>query len=159
MMTPISRLYGALVGLMTCLGILLLTGIASCSDTDGDGYPAPEDCDDSNAAVHPGAVETCDALDNDCDGLIDEACGSVCGNDEVIKKSFEQCGTDSGQIGQLTSAEGVTCEQVCCTFGFSRCLYRGAQTNYESCNPMPTTASGECQDVFAASWSSQCVCE
>ena len=30
------------------------------------------DCDDTTAAVHPGAEEVCDTLDNDCDDAIDE---------------------------------------------------------------------------------------
>ncbi len=46
-------------------------------DQDGDGYgtgpacPLP-DCDDQNAAIHPGAIEACDGGDDDCDGAIDE---------------------------------------------------------------------------------------
>ncbi len=40
-------------------------------DLDDDGYGA-DDCDDSNAAINPGAVEACDDLDNDCDKQIDE---------------------------------------------------------------------------------------
>ena len=64
------------------------------ADRDGDGYgllgettaacvaPAgytetPGDCDDSVAAVNPGAEEVCDTQDNDCDGDIDEGLGSV----------------------------------------------------------------------------------
>jgi hypothetical protein len=45
----------------------------ACVDADNDDYfpcsPEAErlDCDDSNPAVHPGAVEACDGLDNDCD--------------------------------------------------------------------------------------------
>ena len=41
-------------------------------DGDGDGFVFPEDCDDSRAAVHPGAIEVCDQLDNNCDGAVDE---------------------------------------------------------------------------------------
>lgn len=59
-------------------------------DADGDGHgdakstvqscaPPPsgyatsnDDCDDTKAAVHPGATEICDHLDDDCNGQIDE---------------------------------------------------------------------------------------
>ena len=58
-------------------------------DADGDGFGAPGpgaascappldaadnalDCDDSDPAVNPGAAEVCNALDDDCDGQIDD---------------------------------------------------------------------------------------
>ncbi|MBK7755830.1 MAG: hypothetical protein IPI35_05325 [Deltaproteobacteria bacterium] len=41
-------------------------------DADGDGSPSTEDCDDDDAAVNPDATETCDGLDNNCDGQTDE---------------------------------------------------------------------------------------
>ena len=41
-------------------------------DADGDGWTVAEgDCDDSLAAVHPGAEEACDGLDTDCDGFME----------------------------------------------------------------------------------------
>ncbi|HXK20413.1 MAG TPA: putative metal-binding motif-containing protein [Polyangiaceae bacterium] len=51
-------------------------------DVDNDGAGSAlckaqpgTDCDDSNAAVHPGATEICDGLDNDCNGKADLADG------------------------------------------------------------------------------------
>ena len=60
------------------------------TDADADGYGDPsldvegceladglsatgDDCDDSNPDINPAADETCDTVDNDCDGSIDEA--------------------------------------------------------------------------------------
>lgn len=60
-------------------------------DADGDGYTKPnpcgkgrqDDCNDANAAIHPGAVEVCgNQLDDNCDGRTDENCFatvSICG--------------------------------------------------------------------------------
>jgi len=54
-------------------------------DLDGDGHKSPrpgfapgapgscgDDCDDRSAAAHPGGVEACDGVDNDCNGQVDE---------------------------------------------------------------------------------------
>jgi hypothetical protein len=41
-------------------------------DEDRDGYDAETDCDDHNFMVYPGAIETCNGIDDDCDGSTDE---------------------------------------------------------------------------------------
>ena len=74
---------------------------ASCptwyQDSDGDGYGSPSgaqvdcaqpsgfvrtpgDCNDSNPAVHPGVAETCNNLDDNCNGSVDDNLGqTTCG--------------------------------------------------------------------------------
>ena len=41
-------------------------------DVDDDGVLAVDDCNDNDAAIHPGADETCNGLDDDCNGTIDD---------------------------------------------------------------------------------------
>ncbi|MFZ5481916.1 MAG: MopE-related protein [Myxococcota bacterium] len=41
-------------------------------DEDRDGWDSDVDCDDNDYRVYPNAPEACDALDNDCDGFVDE---------------------------------------------------------------------------------------
>jgi len=40
-------------------------------DQDQDGFCDDLDCDDFNNSIYPGALELCDSLDNNCDGLAD----------------------------------------------------------------------------------------
>ncbi len=53
-------------------------GSGDVTDADGDGTPWCNDCNDQNAAVHPGAAEICgNGLDDDCNGLVDDGCPSA----------------------------------------------------------------------------------
>ena len=48
-------------------------------DLDGDGWFESEDCDDSDAAVHPDAFETCATpWDDDCDGQVNQPDAEGC---------------------------------------------------------------------------------
>ncbi len=41
-------------------------------DVDGDEVPASLDCDETNPNVHPGTVEVCNGIDDDCSGVPDD---------------------------------------------------------------------------------------
>ena len=47
-------------------------GVGAQEDGDGDGWLSCKDCDDTSSGIHPGARDTCNEVDDDCDGLVDE---------------------------------------------------------------------------------------
>ena len=90
------------------------------TDGDGDGYGDPStaadscdpasdqvdddtDCDDTDAAIHPAAAEICDDadVDEDCDGLIDDADDSV---DATTLASFYTDADSDGYGDPATAA-------------------------------------------------------
>jgi hypothetical protein len=78
-----------------------------CTDIDGDGHGDPgdpscpggsaTDCDDMNEAVYPGATEICDALDNNCDGQVDE------GFPSSAPLACDALTVESAELGSLIS--------------------------------------------------------
>src|SRR6185436_10524208 len=47
--------------------------VLRCGDADGDGFLACiDDCNDGDAGIHPGAIEVCNSVDDNCNGSVDE---------------------------------------------------------------------------------------
>jgi len=67
-----AHLHGEPVAVVVYYNLELLCDL----DQDDDGYGSltwgGTDCDDSSAGRNPAAVERCDGVDNDCDGLVDD---------------------------------------------------------------------------------------
>ena len=70
----------------------------SAIDDDGDGTVLGADCDDTDVSVHPGADERCNAIDDDCDGRVDE---------ESIDGSAVYVDADADGYG--AEADGTAC--------------------------------------------------
>jgi Putative metal-binding motif len=58
---------------LVCALVLTGCGAEEKKDGDGDGYFAPEDCNDRDPNIRPNVGEACDGVDNNCDGQTDES--------------------------------------------------------------------------------------
>jgi len=101
--------------------------VEACEQPD-DATVTPTDCDDSDAAVHPGADEYCNSADDDCDSAVDE---------DALDFATWYHDADSDGYGDSTDAEDacdapadhVADDQDC--HDANRLIYPGAD---ELCN-------------------------
>jgi hypothetical protein len=101
-------------------------------DADGDGYTCDVDCNDAQPSVHPGAAESCDLVDSDCDGsLVDEfADADGDGNPDCTDPDADNDG----------DPDATDCDDADPT------VYSGAP---ESCDAVDSDCDGDLVDGFA----------
>lgn len=103
-----------------------------CVDADGDGFvggggacaaSGTPDCNDADPAISPGAAESCDNVDNDCDGVLDDAAPPVGATEvdfqgpylvwypvpgatgyDIVTGSLDILGATSGDFAQATGS-------------------------------------------------------
>jgi hypothetical protein len=66
------------------------------------------DCDDTNRLVRPGRAETCNALDDDCNGVIDDgtSCGFGCARLAYGGHTYQVCGDSRSEANAATQCMG-----------------------------------------------------
>ena len=86
-------------------------------DDDGDGEPDLTDCGALDVTRYPSAPETCDAVDNDCDGLVDENIEEPCfdGVPEASELGVCRMGQQRCEMGRLTECfdQRLPSEELC----------------------------------------------
>jgi uncharacterized protein (TIGR03382 family) len=89
--------------------VALAVDAAANADHDADGVDAGDDCDDADASVYPGAVETSDGRDEDCDGAIDEESADVDDDGDGFAETDGDCDdADAAAYPGGSPAVGVT---------------------------------------------------
>ena len=94
------------------------SGDACDDDDDNDGVADDDDCGPFNAAQYEGADDICDAIDNDCDGSIDEELGTTsCGLgecehtvDNCVGGTPQECDPWEGSADEICDLKDNDCD-------------------------------------------------
>ncbi len=142
------------------------------TDVDGDGYVAMTccniqrsgallcglDCDDGTTAARPGYPETCDEIDNDCDGSVDERVrttyyrdgdGDLYGDDaDTMQACMQPDGytANAGDCDDAMASVHPTADETC-NLADDDC-----DTNIDEGAPPATDSCGACGFVCPADW-------
>jgi hypothetical protein len=115
---------------------------APCATSTGQWVTMAGDCDDADPNRHTGATEACNAIDDDCDGRVDDIIDGT-----VICRAGEQtsCTTTCGQAGMQTCA--ATC-----------LMFNPACVGTEVCNGCDDDADGSIDDGFTCARGTSASC-
>ncbi len=81
-------------------------GLPGLYDTDGDGFSAcADDCDDTDPTVFPTATEVFDAIDQDCDSLVDEGTEGYDDDGDGYAEIEGDCNDNDPTVGPISTED------------------------------------------------------
>ncbi len=151
-------------------------GDACDTDDDGDGSLDWSDCAPTDVEVHPGADETCNAVDDDCNGETDEGFDASILCDDGVACTIDTCGAAGCAHVPLDCSDASpctvdTCEEGVCVHTLSddagccdtdRNCADGDPCTTNTCDPQSKTCSSEdapgasCEDGDACTTGDTC---
>ena len=89
--------------------------IKICEDSDKDGYCRESDCDDGNPSISPGKSESCNNIDDNCNGKIDDGFNvdATCGELFGICAGVFVCSPDGKSVICESRIQPGQQEEIC----------------------------------------------
>ncbi|MCB9593508.1 MAG: hypothetical protein H6719_12310 [Sandaracinaceae bacterium] len=119
----------------------------AAADTDGDGFVEPAGCE-GNAAINPDVMETCNGVDDDCNGAVDEVLDATMtmGCAEGAPITFA---TDIAHCGRcrFNCADTFGAAANVCVGGVCDCAEELGDPGPCAFGDNPTCCSDGCQDI------------
>ncbi len=126
-----------------CDATMYITSAATCTHSSKPPVGSQklgDDCNDTSAAAHPGALEVCDGIDNNCDGVTDDGCdadkdGYCALTATIVAGGF---GAGTACFNQVAAGAGTDCNDTNAT------IYPGKT---EMCDGVDNNCNGQVDEL------------